>query len=57
MPPCLVVNVLMHLKGAVVECLGAGQTLSQCQLTQRGLPIMSVSDGKSYTYDSDMCCW
>jgi len=38
-------------------CVGGSLALTHCQLTEQGLPIISVSDGKSYTYNADMCCW
>jgi len=39
------------------DCVGGSVTLTHCQLTDQGVPVVSVSDGKSYTYDSDMTSW
>jgi len=41
----------------MTACLGGDLTLTQCHLTDQGLPVVTVSSGKSYTYNADMSCW
>jgi len=31
--------------------------LDQCMLTEKGLPIVSITNGRSYTYSADLTCW
>jgi protein HIRA/HIR1 len=49
---CLVKNVSLDYLLS-----GADVTLDHCRLTEQGIPIVSLSNGRSFSYHVDLSCW
>lgn len=47
-------NTLEPLLGV---SLGSDMTVSQILLTQHGIPVMNLSDGKAYCFNPSLSAW
>lgn len=49
---------LQMTQNCLISLLGVNKpTLSRIVLTEMGVPVLTLSNGKSYTYNPNMVCW
>lgn len=49
---------LQMTQNYLISLLGVNKpTLSRIVLTEMGVPVLTLSNGKSYTYNPNMVCW
>ena len=49
--------VMLSTLEHILFCVGADTTVSQSLLTQQGVPVVGLSNGKSYCFSSSLETW